>query len=411
MNTTEKGNKLEDFVFEYLQNHVMSQYSNSTFSKVVVRKHKSYQKESNDSFIADVSIDCYLKNSDLTGDIDKPTFSFIFECKNYKNKVDKSDLDEFQNKIEHTRFTKVKGFLVTTSGFSTPIISGAGYYGIGLIVVNLDEQKYDIIVSRKLNSIDNEEQLYSFLSGNELSDRIVVFDNYHFFKFRSILENQGVYLKDEFLSVKYLKNVEIEAKAQKLIDEVGINELDSNLVIDKLLSHLGIKVEQKRLEEEQLGMLNINNNLISLSINLTSNRRNFTIAHEIGHFILHSEIFKDILEEYGETAASITLDSNIENYIERQANHFASWLLLTDRKLQRGFDLFCAQENIRKGFIYVDSQPDNYRRYRKMQDYMRNLYNVSWQVIEIRLKQKGWLRFEKNFIASSIADILSENTY
>ena len=73
--------------------------------------------------------------------------------------------------------------------------------------------------------------------------------------------------------------------------------------------------------------------------------------------------------------------------------------------------MFCAQENIRKGFIYVDSQPDNYQRYRRMQDYMRELYNVSWQVTEIRLKQKGLLRFEKNFRASSIADILSENTY
>ena len=44
--------------------------------------------------------------------------------------------------------------------------------------------------------------------------------------------------------------------------EFEAQDAEGNLVIDKLLSHLGIKVEQKRLEEEQLGMLNINNNLI-----------------------------------------------------------------------------------------------------------------------------------------------------
>lgn len=406
MNTVEKGNKLEDFVYDYLYNQVQTRCEKSIFSIVMVWKHKSYNKENGDSYIADVSIDCYLQPSDLIGDVDKPTITFIFECKNYNNKVDKSDFDEFQNKIEHTRYTKVKGYMITTSGYSEPTISAASYYGIGLIAINLDRESYKIIVSRRLNYNSSDSESYRFLLGEEPANRIVVFDKYRFISLHAILEAEGVFLKDRFRCVKFLNNVDIEKRACSLIEEINANELDSNSVLDKILAHLELKVESERLENGQLGLLNLSERTIKVSISLTGNRRNFTIAHEVGHYILHVEMLRNILEEYGETETSISLENSIENYMERQANHFASWLLITDQKLQKGFDRFRETENINKKYIYVDFQPDNFQRYSRLQDFMRTLYGVSWQVIEIRLKKKGWLRFSANYNPSHVSDIL-----
>lgn len=69
-------------------------------------------------------------------------------------------------------------------------------------------------------------------------------------------------------------------------------------------------------------------------------RARFTIAHEIGHKILHEKYFKhkkfSIIEEYIKFQESI---SNNENYIlERQANYFAGCILVPGSRLKLEID-------------------------------------------------------------------------
>ena len=405
MNTTAKGNILEDFVYDYLQKTVKSQGNDGLVS--IVQKHKSYKMDGDDSYVADVSIDKYLRKEDI--EIDKPTFSIIYECKNYKrdNTVDKSDFQEFLNKIEHTRYTRVKGYMVTTSSFSAPIISSANYQGIGLIKVNLDDESHEIIVSRRLNCIEDNDEMYQCLVSEKQPKGILVFDNYKFTDLRTILANNKITLTDEFSAVKYFRNVEIEQKALDLLNLAKAKELNVNLVLDKLISFLGLQKEQMRMDNGQLGMLNIKEKKIVLSVTLTGHRRNFTIAHEFGHYILHSTMLENLISEYGETLVSIRLDSYSDNYLERQANYFASSLLLPQSKIIYGFNLFRQKEDIRQNYIYVDSQPDNIHRYMRMQDYLRDLFNVSWQAIEIRLKQLNLLQFGETYQPKHISDYLN----
>lgn len=405
MNTTEKGNKLEDFVYNYLQSVINPHNKDGIIA--YIRKHKRYTMEQNDSYVADVSIDCYLQESDLdlSEGIDKPYIVYVFECKNYNHIVDKSDFQEFQNKIEHTRTTRVKGFMVTTSSFSKQTIESANYFGIGLIVVNLDEQKHTIIVSRQYNYIENDAKLYNCLMGESVANKIILFDNYKFKEMRQMLEDGGIGLKDEFVAVKYLKNTDIERRVKDLLELANASELEADKSLNKVLDYLGLHIEYERLETGQLGLLDIERKKIILSIMQTGNVRNFTVAHEIGHYILHSEALHDMLEEYGETETSLSLNSEGVSCLERQANHFASWLLLPDRKLNIGFNLFRKEEDIRQKYIFVDSQPNNYQRYCRMQDYMRNLYGVSWQAIEIRLKSCGLLRFDERNKPQRIGDL------
>ena len=195
-----------------------------------------------------------------------------------------------------------------------------------------------------------------------------------------------------------------------MILDANAIQLDASKTLDKILSFLGISVKQENLDDELLGVLNITDNMIILSNSLTGHRKNFTIAHEIGHYVLHSKALEHLLAEYGENVTSISIGNKTNNHLERQANHFASWLLLPELKLQKGFDLFRQKEEIKQNYIYVDSQTNNMRRYYRLQDYMRDLFNISWQTIEIRLKQSGMLHFDNKNTTQSISEIITNNS-
>ncbi|MFA5248489.1 MAG: ImmA/IrrE family metallo-endopeptidase [Patescibacteria group bacterium] len=66
-----------------------------------------------------------------------------------------------------------------------------------------------------------------------------------------------------------------------------------------------------------------------------SNRLRFSLAHEIGHFVLHKEIYDSLgindVEDFYKFAMNI--DEEQYGYFEIQANKFASHLLIPHKKL------------------------------------------------------------------------------
>lgn len=60
-------------------------------------------------------------------------------------------------------------------------------------------------------------------------------------------------------------------------------------------------------------------------------RQTFTIAHELGHWMLHKELFVAHPEEY--PVLLRTTGSNRNNVLEKEANHFAANLLVPDHLL------------------------------------------------------------------------------
>ena len=64
------------------------------------------------------------------------------------------------------------------------------------------------------------------------------------------------------------------------------------------------------------------------------NRRRFTIAHEIAHFVLHSDVIGDSLYDDG------LYRSGLSNRYEVQANRFAQRILMPDHLIQDALRLF-----------------------------------------------------------------------
>lgn len=120
------------------------------------------------------------------------------------------------------------------------------------------------------------------------------------------------------------------------------------------------------------------------------NRMRFSIAHELGHYVLHKRLYHDIkitsVDEWIHFMESIPEDQY--GYIEQQAYEFAGRLLVPSDLLKRevGQAVIKAQA---AGFIDWDGSGDAAREY--MATNLCRIFGVSSQVIEKRIiREKIW---------------------
>lgn len=133
--------------------------------------------------------------------------------------------------------------------------------------------------------------------------------------------------------------------------------------------------------------------LIDAAVRQDEHKFNFTLAHEIGHLSLHREI-KIIYEEndvntnietiYENPFSRKSLKTDFD-WIEWQANSYASALLMPD-------DIFASKlakvQNLmgsRVGKIYVDNQPCNQKTFYDIITSLSNFFHVSKSAVEYRL--------------------------
>ena len=139
----------------------------------------------------------------------------------------------------------------------------------------------------------------------------------------------------------------IEEKALKLINdysnEIG-RPIKPPIPVFEIIEFLGYDVDFRKdgLYEDHnyLGGLLIDEKIVELNENLSNQegRMHFTVAHEIGHIVLHAEnsliknrrhnLMLKINDEFG--------DKKLEK-IEREADTFASYLLMPRREVQDCF--------------------------------------------------------------------------
>ncbi|MFD0940187.1 ImmA/IrrE family metallo-endopeptidase [Pedobacter boryungensis] len=103
--------------------------------------------------------------------------------------------------------------------------------------------------------------------------------------------------------------------------------------VDVIAKYCGVSVEKTDLGQDVTGLLIAQGDdaVIAYSANQGEQRRRFTIAHELGHFVLHRDegtdtvfVDKDFIVKY----RSNKLYSDLELRQEQEANAFAASLLM-----------------------------------------------------------------------------------
>ena len=131
-----------------------------------------------------------------------------------------------------------------------------------------------------------------------------------------------------------------EKQAEKLIEEANIARWPVR--VDRLAKERGIKIRYEPLDDELSGMCFYKDAVAFVGVNArhAPNRQRFTIAHEIGHILLHQDVLQKgahvdktitMLRRDGESAQGSVL-------IEIQANQFAAALLMPEFLIRKYMD-------------------------------------------------------------------------
>ena len=124
-----------------------------------------------------------------------------------------------------------------------------------------------------------------------------------------------------------IKNIEI--KAVQIISDINCYSAPVN--VRKIAENLGLEIKEHDLGENVSGVLFIDKGkgIIGLSPNESQVRQRFTIAHELGHYILHrlnKEMFVDHKQFKAVFRDHVSSTGELEQ--EREANAFAAALLM-----------------------------------------------------------------------------------
>jgi Zn-dependent peptidase ImmA (M78 family) len=122
----------------------------------------------------------------------------------------------------------------------------------------------------------------------------------------------------------------LEKQVSELLKKEGITSLP--IPVERIARTKGVEVVPYDLGEEVSGVLSINNSKGTIGYNPTQSkvRQRFTIAHELGHFLLHRESNKEMFvdKDFLVKFRSKKNYTQSERRQESEANAFAAALLM-----------------------------------------------------------------------------------
>ncbi len=132
----------------------------------------------------------------------------------------------------------------------------------------------------------------------------------------------------------------IRREAKKLISlhlsdvDMGMDPMNVRIDVFKVAERIGIEVKNSTFSDEISGLLvkRGNNPVIGVNCRHHPHRQRFTVAHELGHYILHGG--EAIHYDIGGEPLYFRSES-IYNADEREANRFAAELLMPEHLVSR----------------------------------------------------------------------------
>jgi Zn-dependent peptidase ImmA (M78 family) len=166
----------------------------------------------------------------------------------------------------------------------------------------------------------------------------------------------------------------IEQQAARLLEENNVRS--APVPVDAIARAVGLDVRYAPTTDDVSGALIRNGKSAVIAVNSAQheNRQRFTIAHEIGHFILHKQTMRHFDEDFRIDYRN-AVSSEATQRSEIEANGFAASLLMPQNFLRR--DLLRMDVD--------ESDPD---------DAIQTLavrYKVSRRAMELRLLNLGFI--------------------
>lgn len=198
------------------------------------------------------------------------------------------------------------------------------------------------------------------------------------------------------ITVPFLKRSDIEKKVQAFCERYGVDRSKVPIDVEVL-----IECDLKLLLEPEKGVLKacgadalLLSNRGSIIVDYDrfmedrwKNRLRFTLAHELGHFFLHEEVYKSVhfqsVEEWANFFAAIPQESY--RWLEWQCDVFAGHLLMEAGLLRQRFE---AAKLKLSGTPYASVDPLPEWVVEAMCEEIGKFFGVSFQAAYIRLQNE-----------------------
>ena len=332
-NTTAKGDAFEERVYHFIDDCIQKGEIpvNGNQSKVFLKK-KYDSKDTENGVIIDVAIETYAAGSD---DI---SYLTLIECKDYDSAIDIGEIREFDDKIKELNANK--GYFFTTSSFQMGARNKAKACHIGLAVI--DESGQRDWITRRIairSRYKVEADIINVILGqpSEMNYPFVAEGEHYYTNFFDFLHDELNIPIPQALVIKYLSDDQI---LNVIYDKFHLTP-DSHFTIQDsellgFISAQGYQIQSSSLHNKVLGEIDFETKQIFISDSLSagSPRWRFTVAHELGHILLHSNSITDskiqALEEHidDDVSDSSFISNKTIARMEIQANSFASQLLI-----------------------------------------------------------------------------------
>ncbi len=396
-NTTAKGDAFEERVYNAFIYLLQTEQLpvNCKQSKIYHKKqYKSTQSSHN--IPIDISIETMAPGSK---EIEVLT---LIECKDYKSAITVDKIRDFQHRIEE--IGAQKGYFITTSSFQSGARDLAKANHIGIAV--MDEANSPQWIGRRIAIRDRFEinsEVYNIITGRSFNGLygFVAEGNACYTNLCDFLHKElGLPVRQSF-TVKYMSDDDI-LKAIYNSLQLSSDEHDT-ITDDELVQYVidqGYSMKSSLITDKVLGEIDFESKEIRISDTLIKGtpRWRFTVAHELGHIVLHSAAIRQsqvgsIEESIDDEVLDVEINDETIKRMEIQANTFASLLLIPEDKLVVEYYKLFKEKGVRNyPYLRIDSQPCNIQLYHWFTVNLASCFNVSKMAIEKRLQKLGYLK-------------------
>ena len=136
-----------------------------------------------------------------------------------------------------------------------------------------------------------------------------------------------------------------------------------------------------------------NNNQLYIMVNQNisnEGRKNFTIAHELGHYFLNHQLKTNAFYCFDN---EILEDNFHQDEIENQANYFATCLLMPEEKIINAFKSILNNSSRGRFKDYLSVTKSTYGIWCGIRDQLTKRYGVSEEALRYRLKSLNLVNF------------------
>jgi len=330
------------------------------------------------------------------------TIIYIIECKNYQKRVPVKEIKSFLFDVHEIGFANAKGIFISNSPLQEAAYNIAESTGM-MVIEGESADNYKIVLYKSNRNRDTAK--IPFIEGT----------------LDSTLIDTGVTLLEKQIDEQLWNALQESVDPSNIsygLDQLSKKDIEAlaNAELDKMNPHIlsqayhispksfgeflteAYGIELTTLKSSDLGNCNFEANKIGISESIKGTARElFLMAHEFGHYILHQRlrIGQQLYDQFSDSEYNFNTSkhdlNNPRQWIEWQANYFASCIVLPRVPLYVRLSTLLENLGRPRGKIYVDDEFQNNKDFNEIIAKLAHRFSVSKTTVIFKLNELSWI--------------------